>query len=563
MTNKQIARHLRQTASLIELTGGNAYRARAYSNAARRIDDLDAPATEYMQAGRLTELEGIGSGMADEISALLETGSTSLQEELLEELPSGLPELLRIKGLGVKKVRKLWQEGDVTSLDELEFIAQSGRLAQLDGFGAKTQANVLENIRRLKIYRKKRRYKDALDQVAPVLERLRETNGVSRAELAGALRRRLETVEQADVIATGSPQAVTQALAPWLEAETPRAEDDDLIFEATLPDGLPLNVHVFPAEHFGTAWWWSTGSEDHCAAFRAAHGAPEQHADEQDLYAQAGLDFIEPELRESNGELEAARDHTLPNLITTDDLQGALHNHSTYSDGAHSLHQMAEAARAMGLAYLGICDHSRSLKIAGGLSIERVQEQQEEIRQLNEAFADSSFRIFSGTESDILNNGELDYPEDVLATFDFVVASVHSGLSMDKEKATERVIRAVKNPYTSILGHATGRLLLTREGYPLDHQRVIEACAEQNVAIELNANPYRLDMDWRYLRMATRQGVLVSINPDAHSIDELGYMKWGVNVARKGWLTAKHCLNAKPLEAFSAWLDERHPASQT
>ena len=560
MTNKQIARHLRQTASLIELTGGNTYRARAYGNAARRIDDLDAPVTEYAQAGRLTELEGIGAGMAEEINALLEGGSTSLQEELLEELPSGLPELLRVKGLGVKKVRKLWQEGDVTSLDELEFIAQSGRLAQLDGFGAKTQENVLENIRLLKRYRKKRRYKDALDQVTPVLERLRKTNGVSRAELAGALRRQLETVEQADVIVTGSPQAVTQALAPWLEEETPRPQSDDLLFEGALPDGLPLNVRAFPAEHFGTAWWWLTGSEAHCAAFRAAHGAPDEHANERDLYAQAGLDFIEPELREGNGELEAAQDHTLPDLITTGDLQGALHNHSTYSDGAHSLHQMAEAARAMGLSYLGICDHSRSLKIASGLSIERVQEQQEEIRQLNKTFADSSFRIFSGIESDILNNGDLDYPEDILATFDFVVASVHSGLSMDQEKATERIIRAVKNPYTSILGHATGRLLLTREGYPLDHQRVIEACAAHDVAIELNANPYRLDMDWRYLRAATRQGVLVSINPDAHSIDELGYMKWGVNVARKGWLTARHCLNAKPLTAFSAWLNERHPA---
>ena len=562
MTNKQIARHLRQTAALIELTGGNAYRARAYSNAARRIDDLDAPVTEYVHAGRLTELNGVGSGMAEEIQALLEGGSTNLAEELMEELPPGLPELLRIKGLGVKKVRKLWQEGDVTSLDELEFIAESGRLAQLDGFGAKTQENVLENIQHLKRYRKKRRYKDALDQVGPVLERLRKTDGVSRAELAGALRRQLETVERADVIATGTPQAVAQALAPWREEDAPQ-DDSSLLFEGTLPDGLPLNVRVSPAEHFGTAWWEATGSEAHCAAFRAAYGAPKQHADERGLYAQAGLDFIEPELREGNGELKAAQDHTLPDLITVDDLKGALHNHSTYSDGAHSLREMAQAARAMGLSYLGICDHSRSLKIASGLSIERVREQQEEIRQLNEAFAASSFRIFSGTESDILNNGGLDYPEDILATFDFVVASVHSGLSMDKEKATERIIRAVENPYTSILGHATGRLLLTREGYPLDHQRVIEACAAHDVAIELNANPYRLDMDWRYLRAATRQGVLVSINPDAHSIDELGYMKWGVNVARKGWLTAEHCLNAKSLDAFSTWLDERQPALQT
>lgn len=561
MTNKKIARLLRETADLIKLAGGNQYRARAFANASRQIDRLETPVTQHAQEDTLTSIPGVGQGMADEIRELLEQGALAARRELLNELPPELPDLLQVQGLGPKKARRLWLEASITSLDQLEQQAKSGALTRLKGFGQKTQQNVLENVRRLKRYKKRRRYAEAISQVEPLLTALRAEEAITRAELAGALRRKLETVERAQLIVTAEEaKPVHNALRGVLNEDAPRPDGDDLVFEGTLPDGLPLEARLVPESRFGTTWWLLTGSEAHCRAFREQYGEPEAHADEADVYAEADLPCIEPELREGRGELEAAAADRLPALITEENLRGTLHNHSTYSDGANTLHEMAEAAREMGLSYFGICDHSRSLSIANGLSIERVREQQEEIRRLNESYG-SDFRIFSGIECDILDDGSLDYPDEVLATFDFVVASVHTGFNMTEEEATERVRRAIANPYTTILGHATGRLLLKRKGYSLNAKRVITACAEHDVAIELNANPYRLDMDWRHLRNATDQGVLVSINPDAHSIQELHHVRWGIAVARKGWLTPDQCLNAKSLDAFAEWLAAHQPTT--
>jgi DNA polymerase (family 10) len=556
MTNKLIARRLKQTADLIELTGGNAFRARAYGSAARTVDRMDEAVLQLVERGELTDVQGIGKGIAADIEALVTTGSFDTFDTILETLPPGLLDVLRVKGLGPKKARALWTGLGITTLDDLEEMAATGRIAELDGFGKKSQDTILKNVAQLRRYRSRRRYYEALDAVAPLMQALRTHEGVARAELAGALRRKLETVSRADLVVAGDEGALRAVLNRLASG----GAADDAFFVGTLPDGLDLRVVHTDAATFPLMWWRETGSEAHTAAFEEHHGDPETSSDEAAIYENAGLTFIPPELREDTGELTAAADDDLPRLITVGDLRGTLHNHSTYSDGAHTLRQMAEAARATGLEYFGVCDHSRSLQIAQGLSIEELRAQAEEVAALNAEFASDGgppFRIFHGTECDILRDGSLDYPDDVLAELDFVVASIHSGFKMTEDEATDRLIRAAEHPFVSIMGHLTGRLLLSREGYPVDHTRVIEACAAHGVAIELNANPYRLDMDWRYIRQATAQGVPISINPDAHSIDGLADVQWGIAAARKGWLTPEQCLNALSADGFAEWLAAR------
>ncbi|MFO8098441.1 MAG: helix-hairpin-helix domain-containing protein [Salinibacter sp.] len=555
MTNSDIAAVLEQTADLIELTEGNPYRARAFQRAARTLQDLEEPASSHLADGTLTDVDGIGDAMADHISDVVASGTFPLHDELLNAVPPGLLDLLRVNGLGTKRTRRLWNELGITSLDDLEAAADTGRIASLDGFGQKTQQNILDNVRRLRTYESKWRSAEAWSAVRPLLHALRQHESVVRAEPTGPLRRALEVVERVDLlVATEDPEAVTSWLGGTLPSSPDHTEEG---LDATLEEGLPLRVHFAPPQQFGTAWWSTTGAPAHCETLEQETAAPANHSEEQDLYDAAGRTFVPPELREGRGELDAAAAGTIPDLITTDDLVGCLHNHSTYSDGADSLRDMAAAAREKGFTYFGICDHSQSLQIADGLSPAEVRQQQAEIEQLNAEYAENSldFRIFSGIESDILRDGSLDYEKEVLSRFDFVVASVHTGFSMTETEATDRILQAVRNPFTRILGHPTGRLLLSREGYPLDHARVIAECAEEDVAIELNANPYRLDLDWRWVRHATDRGVLISINPDAHATDEIDYVRWGVAVARKGWLTADQCLNAKSRAEFSEWLD--------
>ncbi len=555
-TNKEIARLLKETAALIELTGGNPFRARAFASASRAIGRLEQQVATLAANGSLEELPGIGSGLAAQIGEILESGTFELYEELLGNIPPGLPGILRIKGLGAKKVRRLWQELGITSVEELEQVAASGRLADLSGFGPKMQEAILENIRLLRQYEGRRRYDEALAEAMYCLEAIQGIDEVLEAHLAGELRRSLDTVESIVIVAVAAvPEEACRALAGWWTTSEEGVGKGRILL-AALPDGFPLHIHVTAPEQYGATLWKATGSPAHVAAVQARSDLPGEASSEHALFEAAGIPFIAPAIRENTGEIEAAARNGLPDLIEYEDIRGTLHNHSTWSDGMHTLQQMTDAAHARGYSYYGVCDHSRSLVIANGLSIEQVYEQQQEIRELNKAYG-NDFRVFSGTECDILADGSLDYPDDVLATFDLVVAAIHTRFEMSEKEATERLIRAIENPYTMILAHPTGRLLLRRKGYPIDHEKVIDACAANGVALELNANPFRLDLDWRWVRYATDRGISISINPDAHAIDQLDYMKLGVLIARKGWLTSEQCLNAKSLEEFLSWLDRK------
>jgi len=559
MRNDDIASILQETADLLELTGGNEYRARAFSRAARSLSGLDDAVADRLDAGTLVNVDGIGDGMADHVADILHGGSFALRDELHSAVPPGLMDVMQVKGLGTKRTRRLWTELDVASLDELEQAAEEDRITTLDGFGPTTQQNILDNLRQLRRYESRWRLADAWTATQSFLDRVRSLEGVVRVGITGALRRRRATVEQAEVlVATANPEGVRERVASHLDEPS----QADARLAGHLAEGVPAQVHFAVPDRFGTARWRTTGAPDHCTALEELEGTPGDHETEASLYRAAGLPLVPPGLREGHGEVAAAAADRLPSLLSTEDLDGCLHNHSTYSDGTNSLRAMAEAARERGFSYFGICDHSQSLQIADGLSSDEVREQRADVDRLNEEVSEADggpFHIFHGIESDILGDGSLDYEAEVLDTFDFVVASVHTGFSMTEDEATDRLVDAVANPYTRILGHPTGRLLLRREGYPIDHERVIEACVEHDVALELNANPHRLDLDWRWVRAATDHGVLISVNPDAHALREIDYVKWGVAAGRKGWLTPDQCLNAKSLDDFADWLDDGAP----
>ncbi|CAN5504492.1 helix-hairpin-helix domain-containing protein [soil metagenome] len=558
MTNKQIARRLKETADLIELTGGNPHRARAYSSAARAVETSEPSVADLARDNALEGMSGIGAKLAADIATLATQGSFALRDELLQAIPPGLPEILRVKGLGVKKVHALWKTLGITTTDDLVLAAESGRLSELPGFGAKTAEKVVEQARLVISFRGKRHYYGAFIEAATFLDELRA--GGARAQLVGEMRRKMETVSEIGILVDGDLTKASAALRPYLSSEEETGDGE--VLRGSLPDGLSLVVYGTKAERFGTDLFRLTGNETHLATVADRLTELPTAAEEADIYAAAGLAAVPPELREGRDEIVLAAANRLPALIEVSDLRGSVHNHSTWSDGANTIEEMGEAARHQGLEYFALCDHSRSLQIANGLSIDDLLRQRKEIDTLNERYSADGidFRVLAGTECDILQDGSLDFPNEILTDLDLVVASVHTHFGMRVEEATERIIRAISNPYVDILGHPTGRLLLRRPGYPIDHSAVIAACAAHNVAIELNANPYRLDMDWRFIEEATAAGVKIAINPDAHSVEELDYMSWGVAVARKGGLRSDQCLNAMDLSALLGWLKARRPS---
>ena len=572
MTNKAVGKFLNRTSKLIELTGGNVFRARAFARAARAIERLDTPVATLVASGEILTVDGIGKGLVEQLTELLERGTFQLAEELEAALPPGVPDLLLIPGLGTKKVRQLWQDLGITSLDELEQAAKDGRIATLPGFGTKVQTNLLSSVPRVRMYRAHKRYADGAADAHAFMTALAETPGVSQVAFTGALRRGMDILAEAELLISCTDEV-------WEELSTTATTD------ASVPDGplpmlqllrdgaLPCRLYRSQDQTWGKDLALSTGPALLVAALQqqqqrsgpmAPPNTPAAYPTEESYLGSLGFVTTPPELRDHPRALDHLQGSLpVPKLIERAHLRGTLHNHSTYSDGAHTLDEMAQEARALGYAYLGICDHSQSLTVAHGLRPDEVARQHEHIERLNDAFAQDGgtpFKIFRGIESDILIDGSLDYTDDILRTFDLVVASIHTGFNMTAAEATSRLIKAIAHPATTILGHPTGRLLLAREGYPIDHEAVLQACAAHGVAVELNANPYRLDIDWRWIHRAMELNVLVSINPDAHSKDQLSLDRFGVLAARKGGLSAEGCFNAMTLSQMQDYLDRRKQA---
>lgn len=585
MNKTEIAAVLTEIGTLLELKGENPFKVRAYQAGARLVEAMpESELAERVKAGTLEEVKGIGEALAQKIGELHTTGRLEFFEKLRASVPAGLVEMLAIPGMGPKKVKTLHEKLGIDSIAKLQKACTDGRVAALEGFGEKTQEKILEGIRNREAYGRRHLWIEAWEVSEPILAGLRALPEVEQAESCGSLRRRMETVGDLDfLVATTVPEAVAKWFVRWPGVKEVTAHGETKT-SVRLAGGLQADLRLVPPEQFVFALHHFTGSKDHNVQMRhralqrglsmsewglvpaEGEGTAKEKAEqlgrktsiktEEQLFKKLGLAFIPPELREGQGEIEAAETGGLPDLVTEADIRGVFHNHTTASDGHHTLEEMTAAAQALGLEYLGIADHSKSSFQARGLDEARLAAQVEEIRRLNES---RKFRthVFTGTECDILPDGRLDFSTEVRATLDYVVVSVHSSFRQGREEMTKRIIRALEQPHVTMLGHLTGRLLLEREGYEVDPEKVIDAAIANGVVVELNASPMRLDMDWRFWRKAAERGLLTSINPDAHSTAQLAYYKVGVGTARKGWLTKEHVLNTRPLAAMKKWLTAR------
>ncbi|KRP37377.1 MAG: histidinol phosphatase [Opitutaceae bacterium BACL24 MAG-120322-bin51] len=574
MNKADIVDVLEDIAVLLELKGENPFKIRAYSTGARVLETMEADLGELIEAGQLSAVRGIGAALVEKIETLHATGQLAYYTELRGSVAPGLIEMLEIPGLGGKKVKQLHDALAVESIDALQGACESGEVAALKGFGKKSAEKILTGIANRAAYAKRHHWWTAREVALPILEGLRAVPQTERAEVAGSLRRLRETVGDLDfIVAAADPQPVMD----WFVTQPAVAEvtahgatKSSVRFEG----GLQADLRVVPAEQFAFALHHFTGSKDHNVALRQralARGyslsewglSPKVDgvvvppiASEKDLFEFLGLAEIAPELREGLGELDAAAAGKLPTLLTSADIRGVFHNHTTASDGRGTIEEMAAAAEALGWDYLGLADHSKASYQANGLDDARVLRMIERIRAFNESGA-SAVHVFSGIECDILPDGSLDLEESTLDALDYTVMSVHSSFSQSEEEMTARVIRAIEHPATTMLGHPTGRILLRREPYKIDLQKVIDAAIANRVIIEINANPRRLDMDWRLWRRAAERGLMCSINPDAHSTEGLSYFDAGVNIARKGWLEKEQVLNSRDCAGVLRWFSER------
>ncbi len=569
---KTVIKTLERIAVLLELSGANPFKSRAFQNGARALQSYEGDLAAGLESGELKKIKGVGKGILTEVEALLADGTSPALVELEAAVPAGLLEIVRVPGLGPKRVRVLHEKLGIETLGELEYACNENRLVQLDGFGAKTQQKILAGIETIRRFGGRHLLSDAWAAADRLMDFVQGIEGVERYELAGSIRRRRETIKDVDILVSAADPARVHEAFTGMDGVAEIIGSGDTKTSVRLDTGIQVDLRTVTPRQFPFALHYFTGSKDHNTRMRQRakdrglklneYGLFPNGSDtsleldgEDAIFEALDLRPIPPELREDMGEFDAAEQGDLPPLLEESDIRGVLHNHTTWSDGAHSVREMAEAARAMGYQYLGLSDHSQSAFYAHGLKPDAILRQHEEIDEVNASFDD--FVVLKGIESDILPDGSLDYDDDVLERMDFVVASVHGHFGLKPEDQTRRCIRAVQNPFTSILGHPTGRLLLARDGFEMDLEAVIEAAAEVDCALELNANPQRLDLDWRELRHAARLGARISIGPDAHRTEGLQDVRYGVAVARKGWLGAENVLNALPLDELRAWLRAR------
>lgn len=568
MAEHKLANILAEMAVLLELKGENTFKIRAYENAARAISQLDSNVAELVATGGLQGIKGLGKTMIEHITEYVDKGTIAYYDELKSGVPAVLFELVKIPGLGSKKALLLHEKLGVHSIGELEYACRENRLKDLPGFGEKSQEKILQGIDFMKRFQGRFLLCDVWPVSEKIAEYLRSQQAISQAQVAGSIRRRLETVKDIDiVVASSHPSEAISVIKTMPGIEQVIRQQTDLV-SVKLTTGINMDVRIVASEKFFSMLHHCTGSENYGSELAAqalakgyqlsaegltpTEGAPVVIKSEEDLYAALGMSYIEPELREGRGEIALAAVGQLPRLVTHKDIQGAFHMHTVYSDGTATIAEMAAAAKARGWHYIGITDHSQTAVYARGLKIEAIERQRLEIARFNENNPD--FTVFTGIESDILPDGSLDYPDDILAEFDFVIASVHSAFRQSETDMTARIVRAVKNKYVTMLGHLTGRILLARDGYAVDVPSVLAAAAATGTIIEINSSPYRLDLDWRWARRAKELGIMLAINPDAHAIAELDYVKYGLTAARKGGLTAADIINTRPVAEVKSLL---------
>ena len=552
MNNADIAEHFSLLSKLMDINGENTFKSKTYSIAAFHIEKLEYPLTETDRSS-IAAIKGLGPSVAAKIIELLDTGSMATLQEFIENTPEGVREMLRIKGLGPKKIHTVWKEMGIQSIGELEYACNENRLTRYKGFGAKTQANVLEAIQFYNQNIGHFLYAQVATIYPSIQGYLENLFGKEKVLNTGDYRRQLLTIKELEFIIAETKENIKPKFQTAYPPELLEDNENSILYKLT--NGLKLRLYPAKENIFAKQFLTSCSEsfrEEFFARYNKEIFDTRSYSSEPEIFEKAGLPYIVPYLRESPAIIERAQQHELPKVIQVSDIRGIIHNHSNWSDGINTIEELANDLIKNKFEYLVMSDHSKTAAYANGLSEEKIMQQHQYIDELNKKLA--PFKIFKSIESDILNDGSLDYSDEVLKTFDLVIASVHSNLYMSEEKAMQRLMRAIENPYTTILGHPTGRLLLSRNGYPIDHKKIIDACAANNVVIEINANPHRLDLDWKWIPYALEKNVLLSINPDAHSIDGLYDIKYGVLASQKGGLTASQNLSSFGLSQFESYL---------